>query len=119
MLNLIFRLVINAIAVWVAAQFVTGIDLTETAVNIGMVAVILGLINALIRPVFKLLTCPLQILTLGLFTFVINALMLMLTAYLVGNGLRVEGFFPALFGSIIISIVSTILTRFLPPWSEE
>jgi len=119
MLNLIFRLVINAIAVWIAAQFVTGIDLTETAVNIGMVVIVFGLVNALIRPVFKLLTCPLQIITLGLFTFVINALMLMLTAYLVGNGLNVDGFFSAFLGSIIISIVSTILSRFLPPWNEE
>jgi len=119
MLNLILRFVINIVGVFLAAQFVPGIDLVLEPINLGMVAVVYGLINALIRPVFKLLTCPLQIVTLGLFTFIINALMLMLTAYIVGNGLQVEGFIPALLGSIVISIVSTILSWILPSWRDD
>ncbi|MBV7330894.1 phage holin family protein [Chloroflexi bacterium TSY] len=83
-----------------------------------LTALIFGLVNALIRPVLVLLTCPLQLITLGLFTFVINALLLQLTSYLLGNALDenvlvVNDFLSALYGGVIISIVSTLLSMFL------
>jgi putative membrane protein len=109
----LLRLIINAIALWVAAYFIGGITLETSAGSILLVALIFGLVNALIRPVVAFFTCPFYILTLGLFTFIVNALMLMLTAFLVGNALNVEGFLAALLGGIVISIVSTVLSLVL------
>jgi putative membrane protein len=74
---------------------------------------IFGIVNTLIKPVFQFITCPLYILTLGLFTFIVNALMLMLTSWLSGGAFQVDGFLWGLLGSIIISIVSTFLSFFL------
>ena len=76
------------------------------------IAALYGLINAIVRPIVTLLTCPLVILTLGLFMLVINTLMLMLTAWLV-PGFSVSGFWPAFWASLIISIVSAVLTSLL------
>jgi len=117
----IARLVINAIALGVAAWFVPGIRVagsdTRLVTNLFIVALIFGIVNAVIKPILKLVTCPFYLLTLGLFTFIVNALMLMFTAWVgqtfVGNLLVVSGFWSALAGSIVISIVSTILSIFL------
>jgi putative membrane protein len=81
-----------------------------------IVALIFGFVNALIRPIIFLLSLPLEILTLGLFTFVINALMLLLTSWIaqgMGLGFRVDGFLPALLGALIVSVVSFVLNRAL------
>ena len=91
-----------------------GIEVQNQAwVVFAVMAVILGLVNAIVRPVLKLLTCPLIVVTLGLFTLVINGLTLWLSAALAnrlfGVGFYVRGFWPALLGSIIVSIVSVIL----------
>ena len=125
-MRLLMRLVINAAALWVAAGLVGGIDLPTKGggVDIGallLVALIFGLINALIKPVVKLVTCPAYILTLGLFTFIVNAGMLMLTGWITGSfnsdlavsGFSVADFRSALWGGIIISIVSTLLSVFV------
>lgn len=116
MIKLLIRVIINAIAIWVATYIVPGLALTGNALNWLIVAVVFGLVNALIRPIVKLLTLPINVVTLGLFTLVINALMLMLTGllteFLVIDG-ALFGFIPALFGSIIISIVSTVLNWFI------
>lgn len=112
MRNLIFRLVINAVAIYVAARVVTGIELVGTWVDVAVVALVFGLINALVKPIVKLITLPLLFLTLGLVTFVINAAMLGLTAALTDR-LSVDGFLPALIGSIVISVVSMILSVLL------
>lgn len=117
----IARLVINAIALGVAAWFVPGIQIAGSdsryAINLLIVALIFGVVNAIIKPVLKLVTCSFYLLTLGLFTFVVNALMLMFTAWVgqtfVGNLINVSGFWAALAGSIVISIISTILSLFL------
>jgi putative membrane protein len=111
-------LVINAVALGVAALLLPGIRFggeTDMAslINILIVALIFGLVNAFIKPILALLTCPFYIITLGLFTFVVNALMLMLTAWLVGPRFVVDGFWTALLGSIIISIVSTVISATL------
>ena len=86
-----------------------------------MLAIVFGLVNALIRPVFKLLSCPIILLTLGLFTLVINALMLQLSAWLGrGFGIRfwVDGFVAAFLGAIVISVVSTVLSWVFAPKRE-
>lgn len=117
MQNLIIRLFVNAVALWVAARLVGGIELMGDFWSILLVAAVFGIVNALIRPVMLLLSLPLLVLTLGLFTLVVNALMLMLTAALLG-ALAVEGFLAALLGSILISIVSFVFSVFLPEPGE-
>ncbi len=113
MSRLIIRLVINAVALWVAATYVAGISLTNDVTGLLIVALIFGLINALIKPIIGFFTCPVYVLTLGLFTFIVNALMLMLTGYLSDGRLQVESFWVALLGGIVISLVSTLLSLFL------
>ena len=117
MSKLILRLVINAAALWVAAQVVPGIRLGEdpevAITSLLLVALIFGLINALIKPIVQLVTCPAYILTLGLFTFIVNAAMLQLTAWVSNGTLTIDRFFDALFGGIVISIVSTLLSIFV------
>lgn len=116
-MRLILRWIITAAAVWVAAYLVPGIHVSSDISTLLVVALILGLVNALVRPVVKALSCGLIVLTLGLFLFVINALMLMLTSWLsreFGYGFEVAGFVPALMGSVVISLVSWVLSVFLP-----
>jgi len=80
-------------------------------------AIILGLVNAFVRPLLKLLTCPLILLTLGLFTLVVNALILMLSAWVANTvfqvGFYVDGFWPAFWGALIVSVVSVVLNVFV------
>ena len=104
-MRLLVRWAVTAIAIWVAIELVPGIEHTGTGASLFLIALVFGLVNALVRPFLTILTCPFIILTLGLFTLVINALMLGLTAWLVPS-LSVDGFIPALIGSLIISVVS-------------
>lgn len=107
------RLLINAAALWVAVQMVDGIDHRGSIWSLLFVALVFGALNASIRPVLKLLSLPLLILTLGLFMFVINALMLMMTGWvsrLFNLGFYVGGFWDAFWGGLIISIVSLVLS---------
>lgn len=113
MSKLVIRLVINAVGLWVAASFVGGIHLTNQVVDLLFVALIFGLINALIKPIIDIFTCPFYVITLGLFTFIVNALMLMLTGQLSGGRLEVDSFLAAFLGGIVISIVSLLLSLFL------
>ncbi len=113
MRRLILRWLINAVAVWAAIEWVPGISAIDGWGTVLIVALILGLVNALISPIIKLLTCPLILLSLGLFTLVINAMMLMLAATIargVGIGFQVDGFVPAVLGSLVISVVSFALS---------
>jgi len=113
MSRLIIRLVINAAALWVASQIVPGIGIPSDIVNLLFVALIFGVVNALVKPIIDFFTCPFYVLTLGLFTFVVNALLLMLTGYLTGGQLNVQDFWTAFLGGIVVSIVSTLLSLFL------
>lgn len=113
MRNLIIRLFVNAVALWIAARLVGGIDLTEAFWPLLLVAAIFGLVNALLKPLVLLFSLPFVILTLGLFTLVINALMLWLTSA-VTDALHVAGFLPALLGGILISVVSFVFSMVLP-----
>lgn len=120
-MRLIVSILINAAALWVAARFVPGIHIGGWR-SILATALLFGFVNALIRPVLKLLSCPIIILTLGLFTLVLNALMLELTAWFgrhLGIAFRVDGFVPAFLGALLISIVSTLLSWLLAPQREE
>jgi putative membrane protein len=116
MIKFFLRWAINALALWVAVLVVPGIDFEGNWTGLLWLALIIGLLNALVRPLLKLLTFPLIILTLGLFTIVINTVVLMLTSSIgqaFNLGLSVDGFWPALLGSLVISIVSTILSAIL------
>jgi putative membrane protein len=110
MLLLILRWVINALALLAVAYLYTGVKVDSfTAAMIA--ALVLGLVNAILRPVLLILTLPVTILTLGLFVFVINALMFWLAAEMV-SGFHVAGFMAALIGSVLYSII-TLLTSWL------
>jgi putative membrane protein len=109
--GLLLRIVINAATIAVAAALVPGIVLTGLGPAL-IAGVVLGIINAIVRPILVILTLPLTLLTLGLFLFVLNAFCLMITAKLV-PGFDIHGFGAALLGSLIVSAVSWILTAFV------
>lgn len=115
-MRFLIRLLINAAALWVASAIVPGIGYTGGWANLLLVALVFGALNAVIRPILALLSCPLQILTLGLFTLVLNAGMLALTGVVSRElrlGFTVEGFWPALLGGLVISVVSMLLSAFV------
>lgn len=114
-MKFLLRLLITAASLWVATKFVTGISFTgdNYAALLG-VALVFGLVNVIVKPILSFFSFPVVLLTLGLFLFVINALMLMLTSYLsspslLGFGFRVTGFVPALIGSLVVSVTAGIL----------
>ena len=111
-MKLLIRLLINAAALYAAAELVGGISLEGSFGTILIVALIFGVINAIVRPILTIFSLPFIVVTLGLFLLVINALMLMLTASL-SSALYVEGFGAALLGSLVITIVSWFLGVFL------
>ena len=121
---LVARLVVTAIAIWVASALMDSIDIKAPDDNtVAKILVLLGIaavftaVNAFVKPIVKLLSLPLVILTLGLFLLVINALMLMLTAWITEAfkyGLTVSGFWSAVGGSIIIAIVNWLLSALVP-----
>ena len=117
MTRLLLRWGINAVAVFAAVRFVPGIHAQGTDwITVAVLGLILGLLNALVRPLLKLLTCPLIFLTLGLFTLVINTGIFWLAGWVgaqVGFGFTTDGFVPAFLGALVVSVVSVILTLFL------
>ncbi|MEV4169843.1 MULTISPECIES: phage holin family protein [unclassified Nonomuraea] len=123
-MRFIIRTIAAAVALWVAIQFIDGIDVdapTNTARYWGvllLVALIFGVINAIVKPIVKALGCAIIVLTLGLFLLVINAAMLLLTSWIAGEldiPFHVDNFYPAAFwGAIIISVVSWLLGLFIP-----
>lgn len=115
-MKLILRWLITAAAVWAATHFVPGIDYDGNWQTLFVVALVFGLVNAVVRPIVKALACGIIVLTLGLAIFAINALMLLLTSAIsreAGFGFHVDGFVAALLGSVLISIVSWLLSIFL------
>ena len=113
MRRILIRIGINAVALWVASELVGGISLEEGLWKILLVAAIFGVVNAFVRPVAKLLSLPVIILSLGIFILVINAVMLLITDWLTAS-LEVDGFGSAFWGAVIISIVSWALSVFMP-----
>jgi putative membrane protein len=114
-MKLLLRWVITSVSLFVAAWLVPGIRVQREGWTVfAAMAVILGMVNALVRPVLKFLTCPLIIVTLGLFLLVINGVTLWLSSAIAVNwfhvGFYVDGFWPAVLGSLVVSLVSMILT---------
>lgn len=122
MKNFLVKTIANAAALAVAIWLLSGITLTGTSTGrkiwtLILVALIFGVVNFVVKPVVKLLSFPLFILTLGLITLVINALMLLLTSWLAGQlslAFHVEGFWTAVLGGLIVSIVSWAMHMILP-----
>jgi putative membrane protein len=112
----IIEWIILAFAVWAAAEIIPGIHL-EGVKSIIIVAGILGLLNAFLKPVLQLVTIPLTIITLGLFLIVINALLLALTDWITdgisGVNFEIDSFWDAILGAIIISLVTFVISRFV------
>jgi putative membrane protein len=111
MKGLLLRWLILTLAVLAAAYLLRGIEVKSFGAALAAAA-ILGILNAFLRPLLLLFTLPLNILTLGLFTFVVNALMLLLTDKL-SDGLQVEGFWAALLGALVISAVSWLISALI------
>jgi putative membrane protein len=104
--SLLIRWLGTSLALWVATEVVPGVDYQGPWWGLALVAIVFGLVNALVRPVVVLLTCPLVLLTLGLGLLLVNGAMLGLTAWLAGGWLTIDGCFPAVLGAILISVVS-------------
>lgn len=113
MLKFILRLLLNAIAILLVAKLVSGIAVSGYGVAI-VAAFVLGIVNALIRPLMHLLALPITIITFGLFALVINGLMFGLAAGLV-PGFAVTGFWPAFWGAIVYSVLSYVINGLLMP----
>ncbi len=113
MARLLFRLVITALAVWLAAALFQGYVVVQDVAAAVFFSIVLGLLNAFVRPILLLLTLPLTVLTLGLFIIVLNALVFWLATQL-PVGVSVNGFGGALLGALTVSVVSLIASRFLP-----
>jgi putative membrane protein len=111
MRGLIIRWFVTAVGLWVTSELFSGIRADGMA-SLLFAAIVLGVFNAILRPIILLLTLPINLLTLGLFTFVINGFMLKLTGAVVG-GFSVEGFWTAVGGAILLSVVSFILNVFI------
>ncbi|WP_221389984.1 phage holin family protein [Dyadobacter sp. NIV53] len=110
-MNLLIRLIISTLAVLAAAYVVPGVVVASVTTAV-IVAIVLGILNTFLKPVLQILALPITILTLGLFYFVINVLIIYLATYLV-DGFSVSGFIPALLFGLVVSVVSAILGMFL------
>jgi len=119
---LLWRLLINAAALWAATRVVPGISFDGDWRLLFAVALVFGVLNVSIRPILKLLTLPLLIVTLGLFIFVVNAFMLWLTGAIsdtFGLGFHVDGFRAAFLGALVVTIVSFALSLFVRPRKRQ
>ena len=117
-MKLLLRWLITSLSLFAAAELVPGIHVGRDAWSaFAVMAIILGLVNAIVRPILKLLSCPLIILTLGLFTLVINGVTLWLASAIAVDwfhvSFHVDGFLAAFLGALIVSIVSVVLTAIL------
>jgi putative membrane protein len=115
-MTFILRLLATAAALWVAVALVPGIIFTGPWSHLIVVALVFGVVNAVVRPIILSLTCPLVLITLGLFIFVLNGLMLWLTGALsgmLGINFHVTGLLAAIVGGLIVGIVSTVLNVFV------
>ncbi len=123
-MKLLLRWVIVSFSLFVAAKLVPGIDAQRSSWTLfAVMAIILGGVNAVIRPLLRLLSCPLIILTLGLFLLVINGITLWLASYIAVHwfqvGFYVRGFWPAFWGALVVSAVSFVLTVLIRESAEN
>jgi len=114
-MSILVHLLINAAALWVATRLVDGITFTGTLPTLLGVALVFGVLNVIVRPILKFLTFPFFIITLGLFTFVLNAVMLLITSAAsdaLALGFHVNGFIAAFIGALVVTVVSFVLSLF-------
>jgi len=111
MLELLATWLVNAIVIIIAAQLLPGVHVAAFTTAL-LAALVLGVINAILKPILVLLTLPINLLTLGLFTFVINALLILLAAHIV-TGFHVDNFWWALLFSLIVSLIHSVLNMFV------
>ena len=122
MFRFLIRLVVNAVAIWAAVQLVPGLNYEGSTASLLLVALVFGIVNALVRPLLLLLTCPFIILTLGLFVLVVNTIMLSLTVWLSSVfdlGLTSTGFWTTFLGALVVSIVSSIINLIIKDNNED
>lgn len=120
-MRFVIRLVVNSVAIWLTSLLLSGVSLTESqgwdqVLVVGVVGLIFTLVNLVVKPIVSLFALPLTIITLGLFTLVVNALMLLLTSWLTSFtdwGLFVDGFWWALLAALIVSIITGVLNAVL------
>jgi putative membrane protein len=115
-MGVIWRILINAAALWVATRVVPGVSFGGSWRALLIVALVFGVLNVCVRPILMLLTLPLLLVTLGLFTFVLNAVMLWLTSAVsdaLGLGFLVDGFGAAFLGALVVTLVSFMLSLFV------
>jgi putative membrane protein len=110
-MNIISRILLTALTLLILAYYVPGIEVDGVYIAI-VSAIILGLLNGIVRPVLFILTLPITLLTLGIFSFIINALLFWFASSFI-DGFSVSGFWVALFGSVILSLVSTATNKLL------
>jgi putative membrane protein len=113
MIGFLLRLLVVALGLWLASEWVPGIEV-KGAGNLLGAALLLGMVNAVVRPLLVILTLPFTVLTLGLFLLVINAAMLGLVAWMFA-GFTVAGFWPALLGSLVVSVTGWVASYFIGP----
>ena len=120
MMKVMIRLLINAAALWAAVRLVPGVSFTGDERLLLVVALIFGVLNASLKPLLMILTLPFMLITLGLFTFVLNAFLLWTTSALsnaLGLGFQVEGFVAAFVGALVVSAVNLLLSVFV--WHSD
>lgn len=118
--SFLIRLIINAAALAITAWLLPGITIAEGSLaSVLLIALIFGLVNALVKPVIVILSCPLLILTLGLFYLVVNGLMLLLTDALAGGRFEVDGIWWAILGGLVMGIVGGMLESLLGADEED
>lgn len=109
-MGLLIKILMSALSVFIAAQVLPGVEVDNFVTAI-LVSLVLGLMNTIVKPILVILTLPITVITLGLFTFVLNALLILLTSWLV-SGFKVDGFIYALLFSLVLSIINFILQSF-------
>ena len=121
-MRFVVRLLVNAAALWVATRIVPGVSYSGGVMPMFAVALVFGIVNAVIGTAARIVTFPIIILTLGIFILVLNGLMLLLTSALssaLGLGFHVQGFWAAFWGALVVSLVSTILSLLIRDRRED
>jgi len=121
-MRMLLRLLINAVALWVAVRFVPGISFNGNPALLLVVALVFGVVNTIVKPIVTLLSLPAVLLTLGIFLLIINAFMLWLTGWLstrLDLGFHVDGFGAAFVGAIVVTLVAWALSIFLADLKES
>lgn len=116
-IRLILRTIVGMLGLWLASQFVPGVAITDNTTLL-IAALVMGVINAVVRPIVVVLTIPVTFLTLGLFLLIVNAAMFSLTAYFL-EGFSVGGFWPALFGAIVTGVINWIGQMVIGPHEKR